>query len=238
MRKSGNTRSPSVMWMLAFAAVLLWTQSAQAHVELGKAAGFANGFEHPWSGWDHILAMIAVGLWGAQMGAPAVWVLPVVFPMVMAFGGFLGLIHVKLPGVEYGIALSAVLLGAMVLGDVHSKKKGFLIFAAALVVMFGMFHGHAHGSEMEEGQSAMLYSIGFVIATGLLHAVGISIGLVHRWPVGRLALRAAGAVITLGGIYFLWEAIKGEPPAPAPQAIGAVTHAGILTLKSWLGFIL
>ncbi len=130
--------------------------------------------------------------------------------MVMAFGGFLGLIRIPLPGVEYGIALSAVLLGAMVLGDVHSKNKAFLVFAAALVGTFGLFHGHAHGAEMEEGQSAMLYSIGFVIATGTLHACGISLGLIHRWPAGRVALRAAGAVILLGGLYFLREAIEGR----------------------------
>lgn len=207
-------------WVLAIGAAMLWTQSAYAHVEIGKAAGFANGFKHPWSGWDHILAMIAVGLWGAQLGAPAVWLLPVVFPMVMAFGGFLGLIKIHLPGVEYGIALSAVLLGAMVAGEVKSKRKGFLIFAAVLVGMFGLFHGHAHGSEMEEGQSAMLYSIGFVIATGTLHACGIAIGVIHRWPAGRVALRAAGAVIVLGGLYFLWEAFKGEDaPTGAPAAV-------------------
>src|SRR5436190_5243826 len=101
---------------LAIIAFALCTQSAYAHAEVGKAAGFANGFKHPISGWDHILAMVAVGLWGAQLGAPAVWVLPVVFPMIMAVGGFMGLIHIPLPGVEYGIAASAVLLGAMVLG--------------------------------------------------------------------------------------------------------------------------
>ena len=118
---------------VAFGLVLLWTDAAHAHTETGKAAGFVNGFKHPWSGWDHILAMIAVGIWGAQLGAPAIWLLPVVFPMIMAFGGFLGLIRIPLPGVEYGIAMSAVLLGAMVLGDVHSKNKAFLVFAMALV---------------------------------------------------------------------------------------------------------
>jgi urease accessory protein len=196
--------------LVAVALVLLWTESAHAHAEAGKAAGFVKGFIHPWSGWDHILAMIAVGIWGAQLGAPAIWLLPVMFPMVMAFGGFLGLIRIPLPGVEYGIALSAVLLGAMVLGDVHSKNKAFLVCAAALVGTFGLFHGHAHGAEMEEGQSAMLYSIGFVIATGTLHACGISLGLIHRWPAGRFALRAAGAVILLGGLYFLREAIESR----------------------------
>lgn len=227
MLQTRSSWASSLHWVLAIAIVLCVTQSAHAHVEVGKASGFAHGFEHPWSGWDHILAMVAVGIWGAQLGAPAVWVLPVAFPMVMAIGGFLGLIHVRLPGVEYGIALSAVLLGMMVLCEVKSKKTGFTIFAAALVGVFGLFHGHAHGSEMDEGQSAMLYSIGFVIATGLLHACGIGIGLIHRWPAGKLALRAAGAVIVMGGLYFLWQAYKGEEP-PAVQTFHNVlpTPAG------------
>lgn len=206
----------------AFALTICWTQSAYAHVESGKAAGFVSGFGHPWSGWDHILAMIAVGIWGAQLGPPAVWLLPVVFPMVMAFGGFMGLVGIKLPGVEIGIALSAVLLGAMVLGEVRSKHKLFLVFAAVLVGAFGMFHGHAHGSEMQEGQSALLYSIGFVMATGLLHACGIVLGLIHRWPAGKVALRAAGAVIALGGLYFLWDAFKGDSEESAIQTTVAL----------------
>ncbi len=210
--------------LIAFAFALLWTESAHAHAETGKAAGFVNGFKHPWSGWDHILAMIAVGIWGAQLGAPAIWLLPVVFPMVMACGGFLGLIGVPLPGVEYGIAMSAVLLGIMVLGDVHSKSKAFLVFAMALVGTFGLFHGHAHGAEMEAGQSAILYSIGFVMATGTLHACGILLGLVHRWPAGKYVLRAAGAVILLGGLYFLWAAFKGGDDGPATKAAAIVIY--------------
>lgn len=220
MLRSQRTWLGNVSWLVAFLCVALYAQTAHAHTELGKAAGFTSGFGHPLSGWDHILAMIAVGLWGAQLGAPAVWVLPVVFPMVMAFGGFMGLMDIRLPGVEFGIAFSAVLLGAMVLGEVKSNKKGFLIFAATLVGVFGLFHGHAHGTEMDRTQSsAMLYSIGFVIATGLLHALGIAIGLIHRWPSGKIVLRAAGALIALGGLYFLWEAIKGEEAVATTQTL-------------------
>ena len=102
-------------WIVVLAPMFLWGQSAFAHVTKGEAGGFITGLSHPLSGMDHVLAMVAVGLWGAQLGAPAVWLLPVAFPMVMAFGGMLGLMGVPLPGVEYGIALSAILLGAAVM---------------------------------------------------------------------------------------------------------------------------
>lgn len=181
--------------------LLLWPLTASAHVETGQAVGFVTGLRHPWSGFDHILAMIAVGIWGAQLGAPAIWLLPVTFPMVMAFGGFLGLIGVHLPGVEFGIAASALLLGTMVCVEARPK----LIWAAVLVGAFGLYHGHAHGTELPAGQSGMLYSMGFVIATGGLHAIGIALGLIHPWPAGRWALRAAGAGIAMMGLYFLWR---------------------------------
>ena len=148
--------------------------------------------------------MVSVGLWGAQLGAPAVWLLPVVFPMVMAFGGFLGLAGVPLPGVEIAIALSAVLLGLAVAREARPP----LAAAAALVGFFAIFHGHAHGTELPAGQSGLLYSIGFVVATGLLHLTGIGIGLVHRWTWGRIALRVAGTLVTIAGLGFLWKAIR------------------------------
>src|SRR5207245_8619650 len=125
-----------VSWWLIIASILFWTSLAEAHPQQGQASGFITGFLHPWSGADHILAMIAVGIWGAQLGAPAIWLLPVTFPMVMAIGGFLGLIGIRLPGVEIGIALSALLLGAAVFAEARPK----LIFAAILVGCFGLFH--------------------------------------------------------------------------------------------------
>ena len=167
----------------------------------GQAAGFLTGLRHPVSGLDHVLAMIAVGLWGAQLGAPAVWLLPVTFPMVMAFGGFLGLVGIPVPGVEVGIAASAILLGLMV----ASEARPPLVVAAVLVGFFAIFHGHAHGTELPAGQSGLMYSIGFVVATGCLHGVGIAIGAVHRWPLGRIAMRVAGAAVSLAGAGFLWR---------------------------------
>lgn len=183
-------------------SLLLWPATAFAHIRSGEAMGFVSGFEHPISGWDHILAMVAVGIWGAQLGAPAIWLLPVTFPMVMAFGGFLGLIGVRLPGVEFGIAASALLLGTMVCVEARPK----LIWAAVLVGAFGLYHGHAHGTELPPGQSGMLYSMGFVIATGCLHGIGIGLGLIHPFPAGRWALRGAGAGIAMMGLLFVWRA--------------------------------
>ncbi len=191
--------SQGVFW----AAVLMWPMSALAHTRGGEAIGFLSGAQHPVSGLDHVLAMIAVGLWGAQLGAPAVWVLPVTFPMVMAFGGMLGLMGVKLPGIEIGIAASAIALGFVVFREAKPK----LWLAAVLVGFFAVFHGHAHGTELPPGGNGLLYSIGFVIATGCLHATGIAIGLIHRWPAGRAVLRLAGGGVAVAGVLFLWRAL-------------------------------
>ena len=176
---------------------------ALAHIVKGEGVGFISGFRHPISGLDHIIAMVAVGLWGAQLGRPAIWALPVTFPLVMAFGGFLGLIGVRVPGSEIAIALSGLLLGAAVCLEWRPP----LAAAAMLVGVFGLFHGYAHGAELPPGQNALLYSLGFVLATGLLHACGIAIGLLHRWRWGQLAVRGAGAAIACGGAFFLWTAV-------------------------------
>lgn len=176
---------------------------ALLHDETGLAAGLIAGLRHPVSGLDHVLAMVSVGLWGAQLGAPYLWVLPVAIPMVMAFGGMLGLVGASLPLVEVGIALSALALGTLVLLEARPPA-----WVAALVVgLFALFHGHAHGTELPPGTSGVLYSLGFVVATGSLHALGIAVGLVHRWRSGRLAIRAAGLVVAGGGVFFLWRAL-------------------------------
>jgi urease accessory protein len=189
---------------MAALLALLWWPTAAAHVEQGQAAGLLAGLKHPVSGFDHVLAMVAVGLWGAQLGAPAVWMLPVAFPMMMAFGGLLGLVGVPVPGVEVGIALSAVALGALVAAEARPP----LAAAVVVVAFFALFHGHAHGSELPEGANGLLYSVGFVVATGTLHGVGIALGLVHRWRWGSRAIRVAGVVVLLGGAWFLWSALS------------------------------
>jgi urease accessory protein len=154
--------------LLLFVLFLAWPATAGAHTRGGEALGFTSGLQHPISGLDHVLAMIAVGLWGAQLGAPGVWLLPVTFPMVMALGGSLGLMGVTVPGIELGIALSAIALGFVVSWEARPQ----LWVAALLVGFFAIFHGHAHGTELPPGANGMLYSIGFVIATGTLHATG------------------------------------------------------------------
>ncbi len=177
---------------------------ALAHEEVGVAAGFVSGFLHPLFGLDHVVAMVAVGLLGAIMGPPALWLLPVVFPLVMAFGGMLGVIGLPLPGIEIGIALSGIVLGLLVAFAIRPK----VWFAAILVGAFAIFHGHAHGTELPEAASPLAYGIGFVIATGMLHLGGIAIGLLFRWPAGALVVRTAGLVIAAVGVYFLLPHLK------------------------------
>jgi len=184
-------------------ALLISMHPAAAHTEGGLAGGFASGFAHPVLGADHIAAMVAVGLWGAFLGAPAIWLLPIVFPLVMALGGVLGILGVPLPGVEIGIAVSAVVLGMMVALAVRPH----LAIAAILVGAFAIFHGYAHGAELPEGGNAVAYSLGFVIATGLLHLFGIAIGLLTRWPAGVTAVRFAGSAIAIAGLVFLGKLI-------------------------------
>ena len=190
-------RSLALLAAFALAAPL-----AQAHEGAGLAGGFMSGFAHPLLGWDHVVAMLAVGLWGAFLGAPALWLLPVVFPLVMAAGGALGVLGVPLPAVEIGIAVSAIALGGVVAGALRPP----LWAAALLVALFAVFHGHAHGTELPQAASPVAYSLGFVIATGALHLTGIALGLLTRWPAGRIAVRGMGAGIALLGVLFLARA--------------------------------
>jgi len=174
-----------------------------AHTGVGGLNGFTSGFLHPISGLDHVVAMVAVGIWGAQLGMPAIWILPVTFPIVMAFGGVLGVYGVPLPAVEYGIAFSGIVLGLMV----AFEAKVPLWFAGIVVSVFAIFHGHAHGAELPSATDPISYSAGFVLATGLLHLCGIAIGLLDRWRAGAVFMRACGALIALVGIYYLREAL-------------------------------
>ncbi len=184
-------------------AALIAAGTASAHEAGATGGGFATGFLHPILGWDHVAAMVAVGLWGAFLGPPAIWTLPVAFPLVMAVGGALGVAGVPLPAVETGIAASAVVIGAAV----ALAARPPIWVAAAIVAIFAVFHGHAHGTEMPAASSPLAYAIGFVIGTGLLHLVGIALGLLARSRRGTLAVRAVGGAIALAGVGFVTGAL-------------------------------
>jgi urease accessory protein len=189
---------------LAFAAfVLAAAGPALAHEGGLAAGGFGTGFLHPLLGLDHVAAMVAVGLWGAFLGAPAIWVLPVAFPLVMALGGALGVIGVPLPAVETGIAASAIVIGVAV----ALAFRPPIWIAAVIVAFFAIFHGHAHGTEMPGALSPLAYAAGFVIGTGFLHLAGIALGLLTRSRPGMLAVRAMGGGIAVAGLGFLTGAL-------------------------------
>ncbi|MEZ5489667.1 MAG: HupE/UreJ family protein [Gammaproteobacteria bacterium] len=194
-----SLRWSRVTALLSLGFLSLLSPALFAHTEEGVVGGFISGFLHPVYGPDHVVAMVAVGMWGAFLGSPAIWLLPVVFPLVMAFGGALGVIGVPLPLVEVGIASSAIVLGLMVLLAVRPP----LWVAAVLVGAFGIFHGHAHGTELPAASNPLSYAIGFVLATGLMHLVGIAFGLLADLPRGRLVVRIAGGLISASGLYFL-----------------------------------
>ena len=184
---------------LVAATLLALVEPALAHTGTDTVFGFKTGFLHPISGPDHLVAMVAVGLWGAQLGAPAIWILPITFPLVMAMGGVLGVIGIPIPYVETVIALSAVALGLVV----ALRLRPPLWAAAALVAVFAIFHGYAHGRELPGAADPVGYGVGFVVATGLLHLAGILIGTVTHRPLGAQAVQACGAAIACAGLFFL-----------------------------------
>lgn len=180
------------------------TSLAFGHADAaGVSGGFISGFTHPVGGLDHVTAMVAVGLWGFFLGRPALWILPVVFPLVMAFGGVLGLLGVSVPMIEPGIAVSSIVLGLLIALAV----KAPLWVAAVIVGAFAIFHGYAHGAELPTAANPLAYSLGFVISTGLLHLVGIAFGELGRFSWGKYAVRAGGGLIALAGVGFLTGAI-------------------------------
>lgn len=190
--------------MKLFSTVLLLfitgISQAFAHADATDlSGGLMSGFLHPISGLDHVVAMVAVGLWGTFLGKPAIWVLPLVFPLVMAFGGALGVAGIEIPSVETGIALSGIVLGLAVTFAI----KPPLWLAAFIVGVFAIFHGHAHGAELPNAANPLVYSIGFVISTGLLHLTGIAFGELTRWSWGEVVVRAGGIIIVLIGGSFL-----------------------------------
>lgn len=204
MLKFSATRLPRIVPLaigIAMAGVI-FSSPAMAHITNASGAGFAGGISHPFSGLDHILAIVAVGLWASQFGRPAYWVLPLTFPLVMAIGGGLGMSGLPLPWVEIGIAGSVIILGLMV----ALSLKPSLAISMALIGLFALMHGHSHGTELPLATSPLAYGAGFLFATVALHALGLVIGGTSRWPLGRVGLRTAGAAIAAIGVLLLVSA--------------------------------
>lgn len=187
---------------LAVLALCLAPTAAVAHVGVGSTSGFVHGFMHPLSGLDHQLAMILVGLFAYQLGGRALWLVPLTFVSVMALCGFLGVMGLPIPFVEVGIALSVVVLGAIVAIGVRAP----LAVAMGAVGFFAIFHGHAHGSEMPLDASGLEYGVGFMLATAVLHAVGIGIGFqigMSSKTFGNNVYRVAGGFASMAGVALL-----------------------------------
>lgn len=192
------------VWAWAGAAIaLVLNGPAAAHTGTGLAGGFVSGFEHPLTGFDHLLAMVCVGLWGAFLGRPLIYALPVVFPVVMVFGAALGMFAVGLPSVEIGVAASVLVLGVCIAMSLRAP----VWVACVIVGAFAIFHGYAHGRELPSAADPIGYSAGFVLATGMLHVVGIGIGFLNERPGGLAFTRALGAVIGAVGAWFLYRAL-------------------------------
>ncbi|OGA28252.1 MAG: urease accessory protein [Betaproteobacteria bacterium RIFCSPLOWO2_12_61_14] len=170
---------------------------AHAHVGLGEAGGFLHGLTHPTSGLDHVCAMLAVGLWAAQTGGRSIWAVPLTFVGVMALGGALPMLGIGLPFVERGILLSVLLLGVLIAASVRLP----LWLGSGMVGLFALWHGHAHGAEMPALASGIDYALGFMLATALLHVIGIAFGLGMQRRAREHVIRAAGASIALCGMY-------------------------------------
>lgn len=183
------------------AALAIAPATAFAHTGVGETHGFMHGFMHPVGGLDHVLAMVAVGLFAAMLGGRALWLVPAAFVAMMGVGGLIGINGIELPFVELGIAASVIVIGAAVALRLNTPTA----VAMTLVGFFATFHGHAHGAEMPVDASGLNYAIGFMLATALLHAAGIGLAI----TTGRLAsrsdllVRAGGGAMALAGVGIL-----------------------------------
>lgn len=173
---------------------------AEAHVLGGPMGGFGSGFGHPLAGFDHFLAMLAVGLWGAQMGGRAVWSLPATFPLIMCIGGVAGMLGL-MPDetIRIAIALSLVVLGGVIAARWVAPEWAALL----IVATFAVFHGYPHGQLTLRAVDPAAFTVGFVVSTGAIHILGIAVGLGLNRVWGGNLVRALGAAIVLAGIYFL-----------------------------------
>jgi urease accessory protein len=179
------------------AAAIIMAGAAEAHTLGVGAAGFSAGLAHPFAGIDHVLAMIAVGLWATRLAertdrAAALYLVPLAFVAMMTVGGIAGMTGVASPLVEAGILASIVVLGLLI----ATAPRMPVAAGVAIAGGFALFHGHAHGGELPEAASAWLYAVGFLLATGFLHGLGVAFGLVLQGLAGRLG----GAGIAVAGV--------------------------------------
>jgi len=174
---------------------------AHAHIGAGEASGWMHGLSHPFSGLDHVCAMIAVGLWAAQMGGRAVWRVPLAFVSVMMLGGLLGMTAIPVPFIEAGIIMSLLVLGVLIAAAVRLP----VLVSSAMIGVFALFHGYAHGAEIPQHVEGIDYAAGFMLATALLHASGIGMALFLKQLGRAKLLRVAGGAVVSCGLY-LWFA--------------------------------
>ncbi|RWI24561.1 MAG: HupE/UreJ family protein [Mesorhizobium sp.] len=187
---SASTKRTALATILFLAAAM----PAYAHVGVGTTSSFTAGFMHPLSGLDHMTVMIAVGLWAAMKGSKAVWAWPLAFVGVMVAGAALGMLQVPVPFVEPGILASVVALGLLVALAVDLPVSA----GVAIIGLFALFHGHAHGTEVPENAGGLEYMAGFAVATALLHGIGIAAALGLGLRFRALARLAGAACATVG----------------------------------------
>jgi len=183
--------------LLATIAVILGPQAAFAHTGVGPAHDLLHGLEHPLMGLDHILAMFAVGLWAAQRGGRALWLVPLTFVGVMTIGGAFGMSGTSIPFAEQGIVLSVIILGVFVAAAVRMPPA----VSAAIIGVFALAHGYAHGLEIPESASGISYAVGFAAATALLNFASIGFGLALQRGNAPQLVRYAGVAIAVCGLY-------------------------------------
>ena len=186
--------------LIALLSSLMISEPAFAHVsEEGLKGGFISGYIHPLLGWDHVAAMVAVGIWGAFLGSRAIWVLPIVFPFIMVIGGILGMVGVPVPFIVPGIALSSIIIGLAI----AFKWRAPLWIASVIVGLFAIYHGYAHGQNLPAASNPIAFALGFVLGSGTLHLIGILFSLLDRYKWGIKALQLGGIIIALVGLAVL-----------------------------------
>jgi urease accessory protein len=196
-----STPAKATFKTIAALCAAMLCAGAQAHSDQASTGGFMAGYLHPLTGLDHLLAMVAVGIWGATLGAPLIWALPVAFPFMMLVGGVLAIFGVPVPFVELGVAISVLVLGTAI----ALRWRAPIAVAIAIVAAFGLLHGYAHGAELPGSAAPAAYAAGFVVSTGLLHLAGISFGTLDKTTYGPQLLRTAGALIALVGAWLIWS---------------------------------